>query len=58
MQKKMDLRFAAQNEFVNDFFKLMNNAVDGKTVKHLMKRTDIKPLIDENKTKRLEMKPH
>ena len=58
IQKNQDLRAAAHNEFEKDFFKLMNNAVYGKTCENLKKRTDIKLLTDEHKAKKLVEKPH
>ena len=58
IKKNQDLRASARNEFEKDFFKLLNNAVYGKTCENLKKRTNIKLLTDEEKTKKLVMKPH
>ena len=51
-------RKQATNNFEKDFFKLMNNAVFGKTMENLRKHVDVKLVNDETKAKKLICKPN
>ena len=52
------LRAAAANDFERDFFKIMVNAVYGKTVENQSKRTDIRIVQSRRACKKLTEKPH
>ena len=56
IKKNQDLRIHAANEFEKDFFKLMNNAVYGKTCENLKKRSDIRLVTNETDRKKLSEK--
>ncbi|KAK3093489.1 hypothetical protein FSP39_016361 [Pinctada imbricata] len=52
-----DKRKQAKSDFEKDFFKLMNNAVFGKTMENLRNRVDIKLIQNEQKLKKYCSKP-
>ena len=53
-----EVRKKATNDFEKDFFKLMNNAVFGKTMENLRKHWDIKLVKTDKKRNKLVSEPN
>ena len=58
ISKNTELRKTADNSFEEDFFKLMNNSVFGKTIENIRKRQNVVLIDNRREASRLSTKPN